>query len=453
MAEHVSIGDFRVFAVSLSTFRGVKMILRNPTQLEVERAGDVAWIAFGNNTQEHWRESFTKTVEMFGPRFIVVVEMDGGIVSALLCHPAPVYFGEQSVSHSSVGAVATLPEYRKRGCAAAMMTRCVEILSSENICLSSLWPFSFPYYRKFGWEVGAERRIYSAKGGFFSATGEPNTVREAALDDFDAVAVIYDRFKLRYNCLSRRSRQWWERVCWIDDYLKPESGHGAAVHAGERGTDGYVLYTLASLEDACAVQIRELVFDQLQTRRDLLAYLGRKFPDSELEFDTPVNDLFLHEIPDPRAVHVAVTPSFSFRVVDPKGAILALKADESVSGRMSFKISDPVFEAGHTFGIEVENGCIRECKPSSSNVCEMDVRTFAKLYSGYLAPGDARLLEACKMSDKGAGGTGARPRNILTSRAVQVVAGAGIGRQLHVSGFPFRLRFTQIPKQRGLVSF
>ena len=151
----------------------------------------MAWTAFGVLNREHWLESFQKTAEMFGSQFIVVVEMDGQIVSSLLCHPAPVYVAEMPVSHSSVGAVGTLPEYRNKGCAAAMMRECVKVLKAQDICLSSLWPFSFPYYRRFGWEVGAEGRTYSAKGGFFSGIGNPGAARQAGLDDFETMAFEY----------------------------------------------------------------------------------------------------------------------------------------------------------------------------------------------------------------------------------------------------------------------
>ena len=194
---------------------------------------------------------------------------------------------------------------------------------------------------------------------------------------------------MNYNCLTERSEEWWKRVCWIDRYLKPEPDCGAAMHIGEKCGDGYVVYAVEPEGDAGTVHVRELAFAEPQTRRDLLSFLGEKFPSYDLQFSTPVDDLFLHEIPDPRAVSVSVSPTFQFRAIDPKGAMLALSANESASGRMSFRISDPVFDREHTFGIEVQQGSISECKPRASDTLEMDVQTFAKLYSGYLIAGDA----------------------------------------------------------------
>lgn len=94
-----------------------RTIARNPSPGEVERAAEVASLAFPNLSLEHWQESFGTVAAMFCERFILVAELDGVIVSTLLCCPAPVVVRGSEVTHSSVGAVATLPECRRQGCA------------------------------------------------------------------------------------------------------------------------------------------------------------------------------------------------------------------------------------------------------------------------------------------------------------------------------------------------
>ena len=107
------------------------MIVRNPTATEVERAIEVAGIAFPNVTHEQWGNSFNMIAEVFGRRFILVVEDEGQIVSTLVCQPEPVYINGGLVSHASTGAVATIPEARNKGCAGAMMAECVRVLRDE----------------------------------------------------------------------------------------------------------------------------------------------------------------------------------------------------------------------------------------------------------------------------------------------------------------------------------
>jgi predicted acetyltransferase len=173
------------------------------------------------------------------------------------------------------------------------------------------------------------------------------------------------------------------------------------VHVSDGSVDGYVAYRIVS-EDQEVIAVKELVFSAPEHRRDMLAFLGDKYPEHQIRFDTPIDDFFLHEIADPMAVNVSVQPAFQLRVMDPQGAMLALAADKSISGKLSFRISDPVFEEGHSFGIEVEQGSISACESDPSLALEMDVQTFAKLYSGYLTAGDAWYLGKIKMDETAA---------------------------------------------------
>jgi len=43
-----------------------KIIVRNPTDLEIERAAEIAWKAFSGSQIEHWQRLFKTVVEMFG---------------------------------------------------------------------------------------------------------------------------------------------------------------------------------------------------------------------------------------------------------------------------------------------------------------------------------------------------------------------------------------------------
>ena len=359
------------------------MIVRNPTEGEVERAIEVASIAFPNVTREQWVESFSMIAEVFGRRFILVVEDEGVIVSTLVCQPRPVYILGSPVPHASTGAVATVPEARCRGCAGAMMAECVRLLRAEEVWLSSLWPFSYAYYRKFGWEIGAETRCYSAPGKVFSELGDAGKTRPAVEADLAQVKAIYDDWAKGFNCLTQRNDVWWERVIPIRLLAEPN----LIVHETGGRIDGYAAYKTD--RESKSVHVQEIVFFDAAHRRDMLAFLGKAEPEGTVSFDAPLDDLFLQEMPNPRLANATLSSSFQFRVTDPPRAMEALGVDETVSGRVSFAISDPVFEEGWRFGIEVDYGAVTLTKPDPKRTLEMDVTTFARLYSGYLTAFDA----------------------------------------------------------------
>lgn len=367
------------------------MIVRHPTNTELERAAEVAAIAFPNLPAEHWQNEFPKLAKAFGLNFILVVELDGQIVSSMVCCPQPVYIGGEPVPHSSAGAVGTIPEARCKGCAGAMMTKCVEVLREEGIYLSSLWPFSYEYYRKFGWEVGSEIRSYSASAAFFAGLGNASCVRGAANEDLPAIKAAYNKFAPGYNCLTVRSDDWWQTMILNYKQYKPlamvtEPGEsGVVVHTTNGAVDAYAMYRLSKPEEKLKIDVREIIYSSVLHRRDMLAMLASIDSDADIAFGAPIDDLFFYEIPNPRAVKTEVHASFQFRVIDPEKAILALKPEEHASGKLSFNISDPVFKEGFNFGIEIDGGNISLCKPGN-NMIETDVQTLAKLYSGYLPP-------------------------------------------------------------------
>lgn len=368
------------------------MIVRNPTAAEVERAIEVAAIAFPNLSHEDWTNSFTMVAEVFGTRYLLVVEDEGQIVSTLICQPMPVYINGGLVSHASTGAVATIPEARCKGCAGAMMAECVRLLRAEKIYLSSLWPFSYEYYRKFGWEVGAEIRNYGATAKVLAGLGDATKARTADHGkDFDQVKLVYDGWAQNHNCLTQRSDVWWEKVVPFR-YLPPDAEHGTVVHMTKGEIDGYAAYRINDGEQKSA-SVLEMAFVEPEHRRDMLAKLATLLAEEErIGWGAPLDDLFLQEVPNPRLISTSVSPSFQFRVIDPPRAMECLEVEEDVSGKVTFSLTDPVFKEGWSFGIDVDEGDVTLCKPDPKRSLEMDVMTFARMYSGYLAPFDALAL-------------------------------------------------------------
>ena len=379
------------------------MIVRNPTATEIERTIEVASIAFPNLTHEQWTNSFRMVAEVFGTRYILIVEDGGVIVSTLLCQPMPVYINGDLVSHASTGGVATIPEARNKGYAGAMMAETVRMLRAEKVCLSSLWPFSYPYYRKYGWEIASEVRGYNAPGKVFSELGDASKARGAKQGDLAQIKLVYDDWARNYNCLTQRSDKWWGRVMGIKEPLKmvtePGDDRGFVVHMADGRIDGYAAYKVGGDGEAKSVEVNEIAFSQLRDRRDMLALLGSIDPEGKVAFGAPMDDLFLQELPNPRLVSAGINASFQLRVIDPPAAMKCLAVDEDVSGKVTFAISDPVFKQGWEFGISVDGGAISVGKPDPRRKLEMDVQTFARLYSGYLTAYDA--LELGKIDVKG----------------------------------------------------
>ena len=77
---------------------------------------------------------------------------DGELMSSLTVTPFSVRFDGNACPMAGIGAVQTLPPYRRRGGVAACFAQALPELCGKGFLFSSLYPFSTAFYRRFGYE-------------------------------------------------------------------------------------------------------------------------------------------------------------------------------------------------------------------------------------------------------------------------------------------------------------
>lgn len=365
------------------------VIVRAPTIGEIERAAYVAQVAFNTPDLEPWISSYRWLADNRRLDYLVVVEVDGQIVSSLACTPGSAYFGNDIVPLSAVGGVATLPDYRKSGYATMMMDRAVRMLYQNGWYTSALWPFSYHYYRKFGWEVGSEQRKYTIPVDVAAELGSTSGVRPARAGDLPAISRLVDRFARRYNCVTVRDDLWWS--CLNAGYkfefggrMDPRTSRCPWVHETSGVIDGYAFFSMAGEGENRFVEVKELIADTPKARQALISSLAVKgIPN--VTVSAPIDDGFLQEIPNPRLTEASICAGFQFRVINPPAALMLRSVDTDIEGTLGFDISDPVLRS-FSFDIEIADGAILEANIRASERLSMDIQTFSQLYSGYISP-------------------------------------------------------------------
>ena len=122
---------------------------------------------------------------------------EGELMSSLTLTSFAVRFDGTACPMAGVGAVQTLPPYRRRGGVAACFARALPELCASGVLFSYLYPFSTAFYRRFGYESCVTRlacvldlaqlRLPPDIGGFRLAT------REAPLgEDIRAVDRVWE---------------------------------------------------------------------------------------------------------------------------------------------------------------------------------------------------------------------------------------------------------------------
>ncbi len=133
-----------------------------------------------------------------------------------------------------IGGIGTEPEYRRAGLVRTIVTAMAEEADRREIPLSVLHPFSFAYYRKFGFERVADHRVLEFPMAALNVFERRSDLKRATDADRETLAALYNAFAEGRNLLPVRSAS-------HPFPTAPDSPVRAYITHGEDGTpDGYV---------------------------------------------------------------------------------------------------------------------------------------------------------------------------------------------------------------------
>lgn len=319
-----------------------------------------------------------------------VVTQRGRVVSCLTLISAGLCIRGSSVTMGGVRHVATDREEQNQGFASALMRQTLQHLRAEGTAVSVLFPFSFRYYRKFGYELAGNHCHFWCRPNCIPAYQEQEECRAASPTDVAALALLdHDRARARACTLDRGERRWRE-ICGQRDLR-------VLVHSASP-IDGYAV--TAEGRDAYGggvLRVLDLAAATPRAWRGLLGSLAAA-PVESVEWYASAEDLAssglmrspapLREGFKPRGI-VTVRPMFQLRVVDVSAALRAcLAAFPGGAYRLALRVKDELLpENEQPLALEGTAGGARLTVPRGGDaVLELDIRVFSQLYCGYLSP-------------------------------------------------------------------
>ena len=280
--------------------------IRNFASNDFDKHLELSEYAFQYALDDEKREHARKR---FKPEKWLACFQDDRLLSQMHLIDLDMYIQGVPLAMGGVASVSTWPEARRKGLVADMLVRALELMKERGQTISALAPFSFGFYRKYGWEMYAERKSYVIPTAKLPRRQDvPGSVRRVqALEHLDELDAMYTAYAARYNGTLKRTTDWWKNVT-----LSHKNEHSAIYYtdAGEPG--GYLRYRIQDRE----MTIVEWVYVNEQAFRGLWSFVGQH--DSMLErvkLIAPPDDPLPYLLDDPRVTH-EVVPYFMARIVD-----------------------------------------------------------------------------------------------------------------------------------------
>lgn len=240
--------------------------VREVREDELDSMLDCMAAAYGID-KESWADGFYN-----GPyndiRWKQVVVKDERVVSCLVIIPRRMYLGGSTVTLGGIAGVATLPEERCHGYAGMLMTDSVRTLREMGFATSGLYPFSFKYYRKFGWEFASHRIKLDIKPEYLPTYTEAVRVRPFQDADLpDLMRIYQEHFSSLAGPFVRDERHWQRHILpRVQEKLMYDNG----------GVQGYVLGHRSEEEGERCFNACEMVAATDEARRGVVGYLAQR---------------------------------------------------------------------------------------------------------------------------------------------------------------------------------
>lgn len=328
------------------------------------------------NPQSPAEQYFTERYAAFGD--------DGKMMASLGVMPFKAYFDGNVVPMNGIGDVSTLPQYRRGGAIRSCFSAALVDMYKNGDVFSYLYPFSYYFYRKFGYEVSAQTVTWKValralpKGG----SGGRLEMFEPG-SDISGFEEAYSTFAKNYNLMLERDEVLWKRrMTGFDPY---KTKQWSFLWRDENDVPGGYLIYVSEIKDGKRIMVlRDFGFNSLRALSALLEFLSTF--SSQYEYA---------EIPLPDSVSldgVICEPAYEqisrkidyigmVRVVNVKKALKAAKYKGS--GRFVISVTDDTIPKNSGFyAVEFNDGEKKVYITDEEPDIETDIQNFGRLITG-----------------------------------------------------------------------
>jgi predicted acetyltransferase len=339
---------------------------RLTTSKEREQFYQLYLYAFNRKDSEHRRQYF---FERYDHGMIYGIKNDQQLGSGLYALPFTVNFHGVSFRMNGIGDVMSAPEFSGCGGAGTLLETSLQEMLTNHVTLAYLAPFSYEYYRRFGYEQVFNRLRYTLAGRQIPpfhpqhATGK---VRRLSLSE--SLPLILPYYQTRTTDFAGgvvRDSWWW-------DHLILQNRRDVALYTDGAGkVQGYIIYT----RDPSTLTVEEWYASTGDAWEHLLEFILRNGNTFEqLVFEDQYPAYQADWFPNPYSVHTTIQPYMMARIVDLADFLHRYPYMGDQLPKITLAVTDPVLPDNQgTWSLAIADGKVQLHRQSESLVPDADI--------------------------------------------------------------------------------
>lgn len=324
-------------------------------------------------------------------------DTSGNLVSGLAINPYTMRMNGHNVKMGGIALVATLPEARGQGLVNKIMEKAFPEMIDTGQTFSYLFPFSYSYYRMFGYEIcNTNNNVKIPIAQFKNYPYPQNIQQHKPSNDITPFVNIYETFAEKRNLSFVRSQKNWEDMLNRDHFKNLDFTY---LNYDETGIpNAYVLYKAEKIGDhQHTVRVNELCWSNPSGLHSIFGFFGKLSAEYDSVSWNAPSDINVHALfPESYAPSWQKHSSGMNRILSVPAALKTLRAPglgAISSGKVVIEVTDNYWHANTgSYLIEWDSTHITKVEKTSANPdMSTSIQTLAQLVTGYLTPAEAML--------------------------------------------------------------
>ncbi|MHA2236859.1 MAG: GNAT family N-acetyltransferase [Candidatus Hodarchaeales archaeon] len=308
------------------------------------------------------------------------------LVSSYAYFTTSVVIRNKEFPMSGIWGVATAPHYRNKGLVRQLIHHTLEKMNKDKIQISSLYPFKFSFYQKFGWKLANINHRYHIETKKFSFRPVSDRIVREVFELDDLKEVYGNIVGKKYNYMVKRIEADWQRKI-----SSKTPGFFFVCYDAEDNPCGYLIAKFMKHEpsqdegvehSAQTIYLQEIFWYDRKTKQALFNFLKRHMDHRKYVVFSVSDPNILESLIEPRIKANEVFPGSMIRVVNVKSVIEAL--DYPNDKEFVLKVNDNVCEWNNkSFNFRVVGGKAKLEETSQSADVTIDIGSLSQMIVGF----------------------------------------------------------------------
>lgn len=377
------------------------MIVRPITPEEKITARKIQNLAFlmeqdfsdAESNPEEYRKGYETTRAAF--------DENGKMCSCLELLPYTVRYDGHSVAMGGIGGVATHPEARRKGGIRCIFQHCMQEMYEKGYVFSYLYPFSHPFYRRFGYELNMVRTRCSIPLSSMVHFRQTGTVRLFTRDmDQMPLISVYEEYISDKNLAVVRDEYLWKRFFSGDPYK--DNVYIYLWYNSSNALRGYLKHRIRKTSEYGHDMIAdELVWLDTQAFEGIMAFVsGMSSQFEKFIWDCPSFIDILSYFPEPYNIGQEVMSNGMNRVVNARLALELISAPRG-SGSVVIQAVDDILDVNTSrYCVSWDKGVIEVKAVDKEPDLVCGIKDLGPLVTGFTTPIQLREAGRIEVNDK-----------------------------------------------------